>query len=221
MFVARPNRFIAVVKIGCIETLCHVKNTGRLGELLIPGVEVIVQKPAPERKARKTGYDLVAAVTNGEEIINIDSQAPNRLFEEWVRAGKSPIAAAEIRREYVYGDSRLDFLITDASGKRHLIETKGVTLLDGGAALFPDAPTERGIKHLRELCLAVEAGFSAYAVFIIQMEGVDYFTPNAKMHKAFYDALCMARDAGVQVLAFDCAVGEDSLAVKEPVSVLL
>jgi len=217
IFLRRPNRFIAEVEIDGQVAVCHVKNTGRCRELLVPGARVFLEEF--HGTARKTNYDLIS-VYKGQRLINMDSQVPNKVFAEWVAAGHLFSKSAAIQPEVRFGSSRFDFYIEDGETKA-FVEVKGVTLEENGVALFPDAPTERGIKHLRELCLAVEAGFSAYVVFVIQMEGAAYFTPNAKMHKAFYDALCMARDAGVQVLALDCAVSEDCIAGRETVAVVL
>ena len=217
IFLCRPNRFIAQVDVdGTIET-CHVKNTGRCRELLLPGATVLLEECRGEK--RKTKFDLIA-VYKGQRLINMDSQIPNKVFAEWVGKGNLFSPNATLRPEVRFGNSRFDFFIEDGARKA-FVEVKGVTLEEEGVALFPDAPTERGVKHLQELCRAAKDGFEAYAVFIIQMDGVRYFTPNAKMHKAFSDALHTAKKTGVQILALDCAVTEKGITAQNPVEVCL
>ena len=211
-FIDRPNRFIAHVALdGRTETV-HVKNTGRCRELLVPGALVYLSD-AGEHTARKTRYDLVA-VQKGERLVNMDSQAPNAAALEWLRAGHLFPAGADIKPEYTYGDSRFD--IAAFTPDLSLLEVKGVTLERDGVVLFPDAPTVRGAKHLREL--AAFPGES-YILFVIQMEGVKYFAPNAETDPAFAAALRAARDAGVHILACDCRVTPETMEINEPVEV--
>ena len=214
-FIERPNRFVARVETAAGVRTVHVKNTGRCRELLTPGAEVwLVPAGNP---ARKTAYDRVA-VTKGGLLINMDAQAPNQVFCEW--AGAQLPQGAALHREYTYGDSRLDFCFETEKGL-FLVEVKGVTLEENGAARFPDAPTERGVKHIRELQRAVQAGHGAALFFVVQMEGMRSVAPNDETHPAFGKALREAAESGVQVLAYDCAVTPDSLAIRAPVRVLL
>lgn len=216
IFLSRPNRFIAHVQLDGIVEVCHVKNTGRCRELLLPGAQVFLERsPNP---ARKTRYDLISVYKHGR-LVNLDSQAPNKLFAEWAKAGGIP-SISLLRAECAHGDSRFDFYL-EASGKQMFVEVKGVTLEEDGLALFPDAPTERGVKHLRGLAACVREGYGACAAFVIQMEGVHSFTPNRRTHPAFADALLEARDAGVTLLAFDCRVTPDSIIPGQPVPILL
>ena len=216
-FLRRPNRFIAHVETEDGVQICHVKNTGRCRELLLPGSAVYLERAS--NPARKTAYDLIA-VEKGDLLINMDAQAPNRVFHEWAAAGHFLPGVRAIHPEYRYGASRLDFAI-EAEDGLHLVEVKGVTLEEGGTAKFPDAPTERGVKHIRELMAAVEAGIPAAIFFVIQMAGVDRFVPNDDTHPAFGQALREAAAAGVRVLAYDCAVTPDSLEIRAPVPVEL
>lgn len=214
-FLSRPNRFIALVDIDGAETICHVKNTGRCRELLVPGAEVyLVPGTAP---GRKTPYDLVAVDKSGV-LINMDAQAPNRVFAEFARTFDPQ--ALSVRPEFRFGDSRLDFCLERPDGL-HLVEVKGVTLESGGHARFPDAPTERGVKHLRELMRAVEQGHRATAFFVIQMAQVTDFAPNDDTHPAFGAALRQAAAAGVQVAAYACRVTPDTMSIDRPVPVIL
>jgi sugar fermentation stimulation protein A len=214
-FLRRPNRFIAQVEAeGDVRTV-HVKNTGRCRELLTPGVTVYLEKSGNPN--RKTAYDLIA-VQKGELLVNMDAQAPNRVFAEWLEP-RLPQGTV-LRREYVYGNSRLDFCVESSRGL-YLIEVKGVTLEEGGAARFPDAPTERGVKHLRELQKAAEAGLGAALFFVVQMEGMKSVAPNDGTHPAFGAALREAAAAGVRVCAYDCAVTPGSLEIRREVPVLL
>ncbi len=216
-FQSRPNRFIAHVLVDGEIMVCHVKNTGRCRELFVPDAAVVL---APGMNpARKTPCDVIA-VYKGDKLINIDSQAPNRVFLEWVQRGGFLQGVTLIRPEYLYGQSRLDFYV-EAEGKRCLVEVKGVTLEENGRVRFPDAPTERGAKHLRELAAAVNAGYECYVCFVIQMEGVCSFSPNGATDPAFAKALGQAADSGVHVLAYDCHVTEDSLHMGNPVPVVL
>ena len=214
-FLARPNRFIAHVELGGEVVVCHVKNTGRCRELLVPGAEVWLEKGSTP--GRKTAWDLIA-VRKGEKLINMDAQAPNKVFAQWAAQLEPELTA--LRSEYTYGQSRLDFCLETASGL-HLVEVKGVTLEEGGHTHFPDAPTERGIKHLQELVRAVEEGYRASVVFVIQMEDVVDFAPNDVTHPAFGTALRAAAEAGVQVVAVNCRVAPDSLEIIGRVPVVL
>ncbi len=214
-FIDRPNRFIAHVDIDGQSVVCHVKNTGRCRELLVPGAEVWLERGTNPK--RKTAYDLIA-VRKGEKLINMDAQAPNKVFAEW--ASQFEPALTELRAEYTYGKSRLDFCLHTAKGL-HMVEVKGVTLEEDGHARFPDAPTERGVKHIHELIHAVEEGHRASAVFIIQMEDVVDFAPNDVTHPAFGDALRQAAEAGVEIVAVNCHVKPDSLTVLRRLPVLL
>ena len=216
-FLQRPNRFVAHVETPEGVQICHVKNTGRCRELLVPGARVYLERAAGE--GRKTPFDLIA-VEKGNLLINMDSQAPNRVFGEFAAEGRFMQGLTAIRREYTRGDSRFDFLLEDGDGPI-FVEVKGCTLEQDGVARFPDAPTERGIKHLRGLQRAVEQGHRAAVVFVIQMKGVRHFCPNDATHAAFGEALRRAADAGVRVLAYDCVVTADSLKIDSPVPVIL
>ena len=214
-FLARPNRFIAHVELGGKVEICHVKNTGRCRELLVPGAEVWLERG--QNPGRKTAWDLIA-VRKGERLINMDAQAPNKVFAEFAPHFAESLTA--IRPEYTYGDSRLDFCLESPNGL-HLVEVKGVTLEEDGHARFPDAPTERGVKHLQELIRAVEEGHRSSAVFVIQMEDVLDFAPNDVTHPAFGAALRRAAAVGVEVAAFNCRVTPDSLEIIGRVPVVL
>ena len=216
VFLERPNRFIAHVEIdGTVETV-HVKNTGRCRELLPRGARVYCQRSGNPN--RKTKYDLIAVEKNGR-LINMDSQAPNLAAGEWLRKGGLG-QLENLRAETVHGDSRFDFSFT-LGGRPCFLEVKGVTLEEDGAARFPDAPTERGIKHVRELQRAAEAGLEATLFFVIQMADIRSVAPNDETHPAFGAALREAAANGVHVRAYDCAVTADSLAIRRPVPVLL
>lgn len=220
IFKERPNRFVAKVEINGKEHTVHVKNTGRCRELLIPGARVLMEyHPDAKKQGRKTEYSLVA-VYKGQLLINMDSQAPNVAAKEWLENGGFLKAVGEkpenIRREVTYGQSRFDLAFT-LKGKPGFMEVKGVTLEKDGVALFPDAPTQRGVKHLEELTRAVGDGFFAFVLFVIQMKGVREFRPNNEMHEAFGKALVKAKDAGVKVLAFDCEVREDGFMIRREV----
>ena len=217
IFQARPNRFIAHVRTEEGEQVCHVKNTGRCRELLIPGCTVYLEES--DNPARKTRYDLIA-VEKGRMLINMDSQAPNRVFGEWAAAGGFLPDVLAVRPEYTWGESRLDFCLETPKGP-HLVEVKGVTLEENGRARFPDAPTERGVKHIRELQRAVSEGLDATLFFVVQMEGINSLSPNDETHPAFGAALREAAAAGVRVEAWDCAVTPDSLSIRRPVPVVL
>ncbi len=214
-FISRPNRFIANVELDGEPVVCHVKNTGRCRELLVPGAEVILEKSGNPR--RSTLYDLIG-VWKGTRLINIDSQAPNKVFHEWVQDGHLFTRVTLIKPEYRYRSSRLDFYI-EAEDKKILVEVKGVTLEEDGVVMFPDAPTQRGVRHLHELADAVREGYTAYVFFIVQMKDVLYFTPNYKTHEEFGKVLQEAQEAGVHIMALDCVVTENSITAGEPVEV--
>ncbi len=216
-FVERPNRFVALVDTDEGRVVCHVKNTGRCRELLLPGARVYLERA--ENPMRKTDYDLIA-VEKGNLLINMDAQAPNRVFGEWAAAGNFLPEVKSIKPEYTYGASRIDFCVETGSDF-HLVEVKGVTLEENGHARFPDAPTERGVKHIHELRRAVEQGLAATLFFVVQMEGMLDVSPNDGTHPAFGVALREAAAAGVFVRAFDCAVTPDSIAIRREIPVLL
>lgn len=215
VFCARPNRFIAIVEIEGVPTECHVKNTGRCRELLVNGTKVYLQKS--DNPSRKTQYDLIA-VKKGERLINMDSQAPNLAVKEFLP--KLFGDTALIRAETVFGSSRFDFYVETAD-RKIFVEVKGVTLEEEGIARFPDAPTERGIKHLQELCTCVKQGYEAYVLFVIQMKNVRYFTPNDVTHPVFGEALREAQRQGVKILARDCVVTASSMRIADEVEVCL
>ena len=214
-FISRPNRFIANIEIDGDTQVCHVKNTGRCRELLIPGARVFVQKS--DNPMRKTKYDLIS-VYKDDMLINMDSQAPNRVFYEWAKQSGYFKNLTYIKPEYKYKNSRFDFYI-EADGKKIFVEVKGVTLENEGIVSFPDAPTQRGVKHINELIDAVNSGYEAYVFFIIQMERCTCFTPNAENHKEFADALANAKEKGVIIKALNCTVTPESLEAKEFVEV--
>lgn len=215
-FLERPNRFVAHVRINGKTEICHVKNTGRCRELLQPGAEVFLTRS--DNPARKTKYDLIA-VKKGDYLINMDSQAPNAAVKEWLMAGG--LGPAEvIRPEKPYGDSRFDFYL-ERNGQGMYLEVKGVTLEEQGICRFPDAPTERGTKHLRELMAAKAAGYDAGVLFVIQMSPVRWLEPNDGTDPAFGKALREAAAAGVQVMAVDCRVTVDTMEIGMPVEVRL
>ena len=246
VFLARPNRFIAHVALAGGASgpgdfvICHVKNTGRCRELLVPGAAVYLQESG--NPARKTKYDLIAVEKGTGEtgrppaagvsrLINMDAQAPNKVFQEWAEAGHFLPGLSLLRPETTWGNSRFDFYYeqslkgdgagTEQTSRRGFVEVKGVTLEEDGAVRFPDAPTERGVKHIEELMACRDAGYEACLCFVIQMTGVDYFSPNDRTHPAFGRALRRAAAAGVRILAYDCAVTPDSLALRAPVEVRL
>jgi sugar fermentation stimulation protein A len=215
-FVSRPNRFIAHIEIGGKEEICHVKNTGRCRELLMPGAQVWCQKF--DNPARKTNYDLIA-VQKGNRLINMDSQAPNAAAKQWLlQGGLGQIN--QLRAEVFHGDSRFDFSFVK-DGKVCFLEVKGVTLETDGVCAFPDAPTQRGVKHLNGLTQAVKDGYGSYVLFVIQMEDVRYLHPNDITDPAFGKALRAADAAGVQILAMDCRIQPDSMVIGKPVEVRL
>lgn len=217
-FVARPNRFVAQVLLDGVPETVHVKNTGRCRELLTPGAAVyLAQGDNPNRKTR---YDLVA-VEKGSLLVNMDSQAPNKVFAEWAGAGQFRPGLMLLRPETFWGNSRFDFYWEAADGRKGFVEVKGVTLEEDGHARFPDAPTLRGVKHLEELVLCREQGYEATVCFVLQMGGMKDFAPNDATHPAFGAVLRRAAAQGVQVLAVDCTVTPGSLQMARPVPVRL
>ena len=210
-FLERPNRFIAYVEVDGESVVCHVKNTGRCRELLTHNATVILAKG--ENPNRKTEYDLVA-VYKGNRLINLDSQAPNAVFGEWVRESGYFPNLTYVKAEYTYGNSRFDFYL-EAGERKIFVEVKGVTLEQNGVVLFPDAPTERGAKHLRELTDAVENGYEAFVFFVIQMDACKYFTPNRTTDPNFALALEQAAARGVELRAVTCRVSEDGLEISD------
>lgn len=218
-FISRPNRFIAHVDIGGKKETVHVKNTGRCAELLVPGAVVYVQDSLGQNPARRTRWDLIG-VEKGSLMINVDSQVPNKVVEEWLKKGNLFSNITQIRPEYMYGNSRID-LYVEADGRRILIEVKGVTLEKDGTARFPDAPSERAIKHVTELRRAVKDGYEAYVFFVIQMKGIHCFMPNTDTHPQFAEVLREAVRDGVRVLAYDCEVTKNSIRIADEVPVAL
>ena len=215
-FLSRPNRFIAHVEIHGQTEVCHVKNTGRCRELLPQGARVWCQRS--DNPNRKTQYDLIT-VKKGDRLINMDSQAPNIAAKEWLLSGGLG-DISDLKPEYTHGDSRFDFSFL-LDGKRCFLEVKGVTLEDDGVCAFPDAPTERGVKHLKGLTRAAKEGFGAFVLFVIQMPDVKYLRPHDERDPAFGAALREAAENGVTVLAMDCGVTEDTMQLRLPVLVRL
>lgn len=227
VFLSRPNRFIAYADLMGTTVTCHVKNTGRCRELLIPGTTIFLEDHSEASlKTRKTRYSVIAVLKERDGhpplLINMDSQAPNQAAWEWVRRGglSEYGEVSDLRREVSYGTSRFDlaFLL---DGKPAFMEVKGVTLEDRGLAMFPDAPTERGVRHLTELSRAAEEGLSCFVLFVVQMKEIHHVSPNRQTHPAFADALKAAAQAGVRILARDCIVTPDSMEVDSPVPVIL
>lgn len=218
IFQSRPNRFIAMVEINGTVEVCHVKNTGRCKELLIPGVTVYLEKS--ENPTRKTAYDLIGVDKNGV-YINMDSQAPNKVVYEWLQSQGWDY----IKPEYKFGNSRLDFYMESYGQnlpvRKAFMEVKGVTLEENGIARFPDAPTERGVRHIEELIEARKQGYETYILFVIQMKEIRHFEPNNETHPAFGEALRKAAQAGVQILAYDCITEPGSVVLDQPVEVRL
>ena len=217
IFKSRPNRFIAEVEINGVVERCHVKNTGRCRELLTPDATVYLNRA--DTPNRKTNFDLIA-VEKGNLLINMDAQAPNRVFEEWARGGGFLPELSLLRPETTYRNSRFDFY-WESSAERGFVEVKGVTLEEDGVVRFPDAPTLRGVKHLQELEEARRAGYRTAVCFVIQMENVSWFEPNDRTHPAFGAALRHAAEAGVEVLAMECRVTPEELLPGRPVPVRL
>lgn len=215
IFRERPNRFVAMVELEGVVERCHVKNTGRCRELLVPGARVFLEES--ENPSRATRYDLVA-VYKGDRLINMDSQAPNRAAGEWLAAGGLGFIPQVLRPEVRFENSRFDFY-WEKDGQRGFVEVKGVTLEQDGVVLFPDAPTLRGVKHLEELIRCVDLGYEAAVLFVVQMEGVRYFTPNRTTHPEFARALAEAAAQGVRVLAVDCHVTPKEMTLRQAVAV--
>ena len=221
IFIKRPNRFIAHVEVNGVEEVCHVKNTGRCRELLIPGAKVwLVESDNP---ARKTRFDLVAVEKvrgDGTLLVNMDSQAPNHMFREWAEEGNFRPGLKILRGETTFGNSRFDYYWED-SEKRGFVEIKGVTLEQDGVVRFPDAPTERGVKHLEELIAAKAAGYESAVCFIVQMEGMKHMEPNDATHPAFGEALRKCAAAGVEVFALECETAPGYVKAVRPIPVEL
>lgn len=215
-FICRPNRFIAHVEVDGQTVVAHVKNTGRCKELLVPGAAVYLQRA--ENPARKTLYDLIA-VEKGPLLINMDAQAPNKVFADWAQNGGLP-GLTLLRPETVWGSSRFDFY-WESDTQRGFVEVKGVTLEKDGGAYFPDAPTLRGVKHLKELTAARQQGYQTAVCFVLQMTGIRFFSPNDETHPEFGAALRHAAQAGVDIWAYDCRVAPNSLELGLPVEVRL
>lgn len=216
IFRSRPNRFLAKVELGGVPETVHVKNTGRCRELLVPGARVYCQKS--DNPMRKTQYDLIAVEKNGR-LINMDSQAPNAAAGEWLRNGGLGEITG-LRAETVHGDSRFDFSFIK-EGRQCFLEVKGCTLETDGVCAFPDAPTQRGTRHLQGLARLAGEGYGTYVLFVIQMENVHSIHPNDETDPAFGTALREAAKAGVTVLAMDCHVTENSMTIRQPVPIIL
>lgn len=216
-FLERPNRFVAKVILDGEEIYCHVKNTGRCRELLVPGAEVWLEDSEnPDRKYR---YSLVA-VRKGDRLVNMDSQAPNKAVGEWLKNGNLFKDIHLLKPESKYGSSRFDFYC-EYEDKRAFIEVKGVTLENDNAVSFPDAPTERGARHVSELAECIKEGYEAYIIFVVQMKNVLYFEPNEAHDPVFARALRNACEQGVKVIAADCFVGSDEMIIEDFVQVKL
>lgn len=216
-FISRPNRFIANVMIDGREEVCHVKNTGRCRELLVEGCTVWLEHSDSE--SRKTAFDLVT-VEKGHRLINMDSQAPNKAVVEWLREKRPFGEGFCVYPERKYGNSRFDFYM-ESQDRKIFMEVKGCTLEKDGVVLFPDAPTLRGVKHIRELSRCLDEGYEAYIMILVQMSDVKYFTPNYDTHPEFGEALEKAAQKGVKILCYDCDVTPDSMTVGKPVEVKL
>ncbi len=217
IFLSRPNRFIANVEIDGKSEVCHVKNTGRCAELLVKGAKVYLEKS--DNPKRKTVYDVVAVEKNGM-LFNIDSQAPNKVVGEWLSEGGLFKDIAFLKSECTYKNSRFDFY-AETGSEKSFIEVKGVTLEKDGVFMFPDAPTERGAKHLSELSECIRNGYSAYVIFVIQSPVAEYMTPNKAADEKFYRALCTAKENGVNIIALTSFVEAYSIKIKEEIKVIL
>ena len=215
VFVARINRFVADVVIDGEKTLCHVKNTGRLKELFVPGSRVFLEKASNQK--RKYLYDLIA-VYKDDVLFNVDSQCPNKLFSEWVQKGNLFSNVKILQPEKSFQNSRFDFYV-EADDKKIWIEVKGVTLESEGVLLFPDAPTERGVRHIKELSFAAEQGYGAYVVFIAKTGAGSFFSPNKHTHPAFAEALKKAKEKGVEVICLGCDVAPNQIEIKREIPV--
>ena len=218
IFIKRPNRFIAHVLVDGKEEIAHVRNTGRCREILIEGTRVILE--VSDNPKRKTGYSLIAAY-KGDMLINIDSQVPNQVVYEAINQNKIPLITnvKKLKREVTYGNSRFDIYF-EKEDFRGFIEVKGVTLEENGLAMFPDAPTERGRKHIEEMADAVSNGYEGFIIFLIQMKGVQAFSPNFSMDPEFSEELRKSASLGVKVLAYDTIVNEDEIVISEPIKVI-
>ncbi len=214
-FIERPNRFIAYIALDGKREICHVKNTGRLRELLVPGACVYVQ--LSDKPERKTPYDLIA-VKKGDKTVNIDSQAPNKVFGEWLSSYFKDTLL--IKPEVKYKNSRFDFYV-ETKHRKIFIEVKGVTLEKNGTALFPDAPTKRGVKHINELCSCIDDGYEAYMFFVVQMENIKSFAPNKETHPEFAEALSNAAKKGLNIMSVGCKTGSDFLQIENFIEVRL
>lgn len=220
-FISRENRFIALVSIGGEAMRVHVKNTGRCKELLLPGSKVYLVKS--DKEGRRTAYDLVAVekkCDGGTILINMDSMIPNDAVAEWLPASGLFSPSATVKREYTYHDSRFDFFVVDGD-RRALIEVKGVTLENNRRVMFPDAPTERGAKHLRGLVRAVEEGFEAYVIFVVQMDSALSLSPNTATDPEFSRALVYANKMGVRLCAYKCKVTPLEMLIDKPIEIIL
>lgn len=216
-FIARPNRFIAYVEIDGVEVVCHVKNTGRCRELLVPGTTVYCQHH--DNPNRKTNWSLIG-VQKGERLINMDSQVPNALAEQWVKQGGLGFVPSNIKREKTFGASRFD-LYFEQNGTSCYMEVKGVTLETDGVVRFPDAPTQRGVKHMLELVEVADQSMGAYVLFVVQMDNVTHMEPNWATDPEFGNALKRCQEAGVEIHALCCHVTADTIATTEEIPLIL
>lgn len=216
-FLTRENRFIAHILVDGKEEICHVKNTGRCRELLVPEAEIYVQKNNDPK--RKTKFSLITVNKNGR-LVNMDSQAPNKAVEEWLKGGGLFSDIVNLKRESKFENSRFDFYF-EHKNKRCFMEVKGVTLENDNVVSFPDAPSERAIKHLKELQTAYSLGYECYVLFVVQMSRVKYFEPNAENHKAFANELKNAKARGINILAYDCDIEPNSMVINKAVKVLV
>lgn len=216
-FIDRPNRFIANIEVDGEIKVCHVKNTGRCKELLVPGVDVLLEYF--QETKRKTSYDLIS-VYKGKRLINMDSQAPNKIVKEFLEIGSLIPNIKYIKPECKHLSSRFDFYV-EADERKIFIEVKGVTLEDNGIVKFPDAPTSRGVRHINELIECVDEGFEAYVIFVVQMRDVKYFSPNNDTHHEFGKTLIKAKEKGVKILAYECEVGGEFITLSREVPVIL
>ena len=216
-FISRPNRFIAHVEINGKVEICHVKNTGRCKELLTPSATVFVEEN--NNPNRKTKFSLIGVI-KGKRMINMDSQVTNKVVHEWILKGNLITEVTLIKPEQKYNNSRFDFYI-ETENRKIFIEVKGVTLESEGIVKFPDAPTERGVKHVKELCDCIKDGYEAYIIFVIQMKDVLHFEPNVETHKEFAEVLKEAAKKGVNIIAVDCEVKEDSINIRDYVKVII
>ena len=227
-FIERPNRFIAAVEVEGIMTFAHVKNTGRCRELLVPGAKIYLEDFIGRMGERKHRYSLIGVEKNtsrGTLMVNMDSQAPNKVIKASLENGELNLPGMSdltlVKPESAVGKSRLDFYVEDDRGSKAFIEVKGVTLENNGEAMFPDASTERGIRHLEELSETVRCGYLAFVIFVIQMDGIKCFRPNDAGHRAFGDALRRAEKNGVIPLAYQCVCTPDSMKIKNKIKIIL